>query len=286
MGDIEHFELDEYAESLIEIIKADELQIVQAHLSGRCSGGDIKKALQDKFEASNSGQSLNHDDTAIILRLVKSGDLTSNSIRNIHYSKFRTLSDFIKGRRKGDPIRTSDFNLDILALLLDFEPRPFRVFKHKYKLTIQTVEQISIKESELNNKKAVALYYLIKFFERAKDEFQDEESIRYFFADFITPLSQKAILRTNNATLSHVLVSFTEEKIQELNKKLVNINNANSIFGRFGLLFITVPSIETVKGNLYDQFCEELQALGMDNLDFDDDDQDDAGEDDDDDPDF
>lgn len=65
------------------------------------------------------------------------------SIRNIDTDKFKPLSNFLKGRTT----ETEDKNIELLAWLIDFEPRPYN-FKYDY----DTEKDIDVRDGEVDEK--------------------------------------------------------------------------------------------------------------------------------------
>ena len=77
---------------------------------------------------------LSTDDKRVYCRFYKLNDVTANALKSFDNDRLRPLTNFLKGKSElSDP-----FGIELLAVLVDFEDRPFSKFMTiKYKKTLQ-----------------------------------------------------------------------------------------------------------------------------------------------------
>ena len=231
---------------------------------------NIQKAVLLKYEIEKAAGTLSNFDEKSIQEFIGRRTLSEEIIKDVGVNPYRSLSNFLLNTK----IKSRYINLNLLAWLIDFEPRPFEIYsaylkKSKSELDIATINSSLTSTSEtLPESKKIREFQeffkqFLTLYESVKKEGMDE-----FFGQLFNPHIKRVIDHWGEERLRPIIEGIMEKKIEELLQNFEKIKDNKGSIGRLALYFTPIPKLENVKNSLLQDFCYELEDFGLDEIDF------------------
>ena len=176
------------------------------------------------------------------------------------YAGFKKVEVFIKRYASNPESKTDPRNVELLAWLINFKPRPFEKFRksdedHDFLLSFK--ESMNSLTSDKEKLIAKQMAFFTEMFEKLKEEILIEVLKDYDLNHNIT-FQRYANRIEDQVTLQAYTISKLEAKISVLQSQLKRAKWARRIAGGFGLFFVSIdyrePSLDSLFGDLLHSF--------------------------------
>ena len=176
------------------------------------------------------------------------------------YTGFKKVAVFIKRYVSNPESKTDRRNVELLAWLIDFKPRPFRKFRENdddntFLQSLQ--ESLSSLPSEKEKLIAKQMVFFTEMFKKFKEEILIEVLEDYNLNHNLT-FQEYANRIEDQITIQAYTISKLEAKIRVLQSQLKKAKWARRIVGGIGLFFVSIdyrePSLDSFFGDLLQDF--------------------------------
>lgn len=278
--------LENYIQELLARVDSGNTDIIEQFLQHNATRTNLRKATLLKFSKEKENGGISETDEKIIQYFVNiQRPVKVQDLEEMEVGAFKSLENFLKSRT----IRSRPYKLDLLAWLLDFEPRPFGIFQKQLKNDALSTIPAGIKEAvpqklatykedKRTNEFLQIIQQLLDFSDRMK-----EEDLNTFFGSLINKHFSKVITHWADYNLRPILEEVLVKELDKYWDKLKKIEGQKNKLGNLLLYVSPLPNSDTLKEIVFKEFCYELEDMGMDTIDFslaEDDDDYDGDEDD------
>ena len=277
--------IDSYRGALLDEIKEGKGADVQNYLLP-ATRTKIREAVLYRYAIIKQEKGLLEKDKKVLEEFIgRQKELSIERLEEKGIGSYKALEKFLQGKS----VNSRPRQLNLLAWLIDFEPRPYinyllqkrqKAISHPF-IRDEALSLINDSDSLKRGKMGQRLIASIRILLDFLDEIE-EVNISEFFNSFATDAFRAILNHWGEENIEILLADIIDEK---LNGYVEQLNNKKSKGRLKSLLwyFFPLPSIENIKDELYDELCYELEDLGIDKIEFYEDNEDNEDNEDDDD---
>lgn len=261
--------LDKVMEAYFEDYGGPELSILLRDANARKLKDACLFNLQQERFSGNDIVNLNHFLNQKNPSKKKKLVTEENLIRAVEdYQGFKKVEMFIKRYRDNPESSTDDRNIEFLASLIDFEPRPFSNFrqpKNKDLVQKDSAEQKGLNLSEKELLLFDQLHFNRDILEKLKDEILVEVLKNYDLERNESFLRYKNKIK-DTVAMQTITIARLETKVHTLQTQLKRARIAKRWAGGLGLFFVSIDYRQPSIDNLFSDLLEAYEGIDEDDI--------------------